>query len=112
MLMNGWQRLWILVAGLWALLVGGFAFSLLPTTVYLPDHPQRSVVVLSRMTASNWDGGDCKAGLEVSLSDGRRLTGWSDWFDINQPKADVETVDIKMVLERMVAAKETEDNIR
>ena len=45
MSLNGWQRLWALVAGLWALVVGLMTYAMLPTTVYLPEHPQRSTPV-------------------------------------------------------------------
>lgn len=111
MSLNGWQRLWLLISGLWAASAGLLAYALRPTTVYLPGHPERSEAVLSRMDTRDWAGGDCEAALEVVVSDGRRMVGRANMLDVLAPVGYDDT-ELGPIVERMIAAGETEDNIR
>ena len=42
--LNGWIRLWIVIAAAWMFVIAAAAFLNWPTYVYLPDHPKRSAL--------------------------------------------------------------------
>jgi len=121
-LLNGWQRAWVLLMALWALPVFGYGYALKPDFIY-HNNNEKPAEIVSRMTTKTWKGDDCTKEYKIELSNGRRLTVRTDWFDqfadLKEPRVDLDATsnpinlaELKKILQRMLDAGEPEDNIK
>jgi hypothetical protein len=120
--LNGWQRMWVVLMLLWALVVGGMGYVARPTYLYHSDNLKDDEVV-SRMATKTWDGDGCRKRYSIELSNGTKFIADSAEAGASKnylgddgkslPLRDVKDVPaLASILERMLRAGESEGNMK